>query len=103
MGQRAEEEINRQAQSARRDGIEQVQGAVQDGHVLVARDDIDAVRLDPHAIFDLDDRHGRAALEQFHHHALVGRVEVLDYDKSHPAACGHAAEEQFQRLQPSGR
>ena len=53
IGQRAEEEINRQAQAARRDRIEQMQHSVQDGHVLVGRDDVDAVRFDAHPILHL--------------------------------------------------
>ena len=49
VGQGAEEEIDREAQAAGRRRLEQVQHAVQDGHVLVGRDHVDAVRLDPHA------------------------------------------------------
>ena len=47
LGQGAEEEIDRQAQAAGRRRLEQVQHPVQDGHVLVRRDHIDAVRLRP--------------------------------------------------------
>jgi hypothetical protein len=49
------------------------------------------------------DGHGGAALEQFHHHALVGRVEVLDDDKCHAAVFGNVGEELFQRLQSARR
>ncbi len=103
IGQRAEEEINRQAQTARRKRIKQMEHAVQDGHILVGRDDIHAVRFDPHPILDLKNLHACAALEQFHHDALVRRVEVLDDDKRHAAVFGHVSEEQFQRLQSACR
>ena len=59
LGQGAEEKIDRQAQSAGRRRLEQVQHPVQDGHVLVGGDHIDAVRLDLHPVLDLDDLHRR--------------------------------------------
>jgi hypothetical protein len=63
LRQGAEKEINRQAQPARRRRFEQVQHAVQDGHVLVRRDHIDAVRLDRRAILDLHHLHAGGALQ----------------------------------------
>ena len=59
LRQGAEEEIDRQAQAAGRRRLEQVQNPVQDGHVFVRRDHIDAVRPDPGSILDLDDFHAR--------------------------------------------
>ena len=103
IGQGAEEEIDGQAQAPGRHRREQVQHTVQDGHVPVRRDHIDAVRLDVGAILDLDDLHGGAALQQFHHDALVRRVQVLDDDKGHAAGFRHFPQELFQRLQPPGR
>ncbi len=103
MRQGAEEEINRQAQAARRDSIEQVQTPVQDGHVLVRRDHIDAVRLNPRAVLDLEDLHAGCALEQFGHDALVRRVQVLDNDKRHAASCRSVPQKQLQGLQSAGR
>ena len=102
LGQGAEEEINRQTQSARRRRFEQVQHPVQDGHVLVGRDHIDAVRLDPRAVLDLDDLHAGGALEQFGHDALVRRVQVLDDDKGHAAVLRHMPQKLLQGLQPAG-
>jgi hypothetical protein len=103
LRQGAEEEINRQAQSARRCRFEQVQDSVQDGHVFVRRDHIDPVRLDQGAILDLDHSHAGGALEQFGHDAFAGRVQMLDDDKSHAAVLRHARQEMFQSLQSSGR
>ena len=102
LRQGAEEEINRQAQPARRRRLEQVQDPVQDGHVLVRRDHIDAVRPHPGAILDLDDFHAGGALEQFGHDPLVRRVQVLDDDKRHAAARRHVPQELLQGLEPPG-
>ena len=102
LRQGAEEEINRQAQPARRRRLEQVQDPVQDGHVLVRRDHIDAVRPHPGAILDLDDFHAGGALEQFGHDALVRRVQVLDDDKRHAAARRHVPQKLLQGLESPG-
>ena len=102
IGQGAQKEINRQPQPARRGRIEQVQDPVQDGHVLVRRNHIDALRLNPGAVLDLHHLHAGGALQQLGHDALVRRVEVLDDDIGHAAAWRHVAQEQFQRLQPPG-
>ena len=75
---------------------------MQDGHVLVRRDHIDAVRPDLGAILDLDDFHAGGALEQFGHDALVRRVQVLDDDKGHAAARRHVLQELLQGLQSPG-
>jgi hypothetical protein len=103
VGQRTEKEIDRQAQAARHNRIEQVQHSVQDGHVLVGRDDVDAVPFDARPILYLYNGHGGAALEQLHHHVLVRRVKVLNDHKRHAAVFGHIGEERFQRLKPPGR
>ncbi len=83
-------------------GSKQVQRPVEDGHVLVGRDHVDVVRLDLHAVPDLDDLHGGGALEQLHHDPLVGRVQVLDDDEGHAASRGHVLQEQLQGLQAAG-
>jgi len=75
---------------------------MQDGHVLVRRDDIDAAGLDPGAILDLDDLHGGGTLEQLRQDALVRRVQVLDDDKGHADAVRHIFQEQFHGLQSPG-
>ena len=77
--------------------------AVQDGHILVGRNDVDGIRLNPHSILDLNDPQFCAALEQLHHDALVGRVKMLDDDKSHITVRRDSPEEQFQRFQSARR
>ena len=86
LRQGAEEKIDRQAQPAGCRWLEQVQDPVQDGHVFVRRDHIDAVRSHPGAILDLDDFHAGGALKQLGHDPLVRRVQMLDNDKRHAAA-----------------
>ena len=103
LGQGAEEKIDGETQAAGSRRLEQVQHAVQNGHVLVGWDHIDAVRLDPHPVLDLEYLHPGGALEQFGHDPLVGRVQVLDDDKGHAAVFGHMPQELLQRLQPAGR
>src|SRR6266581_2172715 len=61
---------------------------VQDGHVFVRRDHIDAVRLDPGTILDLHHFHAGRALEQFGHDAFARRVQMLDDEKAMPPFFG---------------
>ena len=61
--QGAEEEIDWQAESARRCWRDQMQDTVQDGHVLVWRDYVDAIPLHSDAIFDLGNLHAGGTLE----------------------------------------
>ena len=77
---------------------------MQDGHVLVRRDHIDAVRPDPGAILDLHHFHVRAgdALEQLGQDALVRRVQVLDDDKGHAAARRNVPQEMLQGIESPG-
>ena len=103
LGQRAQEEINRQPQAAWRARLEQMQHAVEDGHVLVRRNDIHAVRPDLRAILHLDDLHRRAALEQLGHDALARRIEVLDDDEGQSARRRHLLQEGFECLQSARR
>jgi hypothetical protein len=76
---------------------------MKNGHILVGWDHVDAVRLDPHPVPDLEYLHPGGTLEQFGHDPLVRRVEVLDDDKGHAAVFGHMTQELLQRLQPAGR
>ena len=101
--QGAEEEINRQTQTVLSAAIEQVQTSVEDGHLLVRRDHVDAGRLNSGAVLDLKDLHRRGALEQFHHGALVRRFQVLNNDKSYAAVCRNVPQEKVQCLQSAGR
>jgi hypothetical protein len=102
LRQGTEEEINRQAQSARRNRFEQVQDPMQDGHVLIGRDHINAIRLDQGTILDLDHFHARVALEELGHDAFARRVQMLDDDKGHATVPWHVTQEMLQGLESAG-
>ena len=102
--QRPEEEVDRQAQAARRYRVKQVEAVMQDGDVPVRRNDIDAIRLHLHPVLCLHHRHGGCPLQQFGQDAGVIRGEVLNHDISHAAADWHMQKKLFKRFQPaSGR
>ena len=105
LGQGAEEEVNRQTMAARRGGFQQLQRAVEQGHVPVRRDNIGAVGLDRHAVRNFEDLHAGIALDQFGEDALVVRSQVLHQDESHAGigVGGHAGKEGFECGQSPGR
>ena len=85
------------------DGLEQVQLPVEDGHVLVRGNHVDAARPDRHAVLHLHDLHGGGPLQQLGHHPLERGVQVLDDDERQPAVRLHVAEKLGQRLQSPRR
>ena len=103
--ERAEEEVDRQAMTARRGRFQQVKRTVQKGHVAVGRNDVGAVGLDRHPVFNLEDLHAGIALDQVGENAFMVRGQVLHQDKSH-AGLGlgrHAGKESLTRRQPARR
>ena len=98
-----EEEVDRQPQAARRDGFEHLELAVQDGQVRVRWNHVDAIRLDPHPVFHLDDGHLGVPPEQFRHHALMRWLEVRHQDECQPGVRGQVGEELLERLQTARR
>ena len=75
-----------------------MQHAMQNSHVLVGGNHIDAVGFDPHPVADLENLHPGYALEQFWHDPLMGRVQVLDDDKGYAAALRHLPQKLFEGL-----
>ena len=73
--------------------FEHLELAVQDGQVGIGRNHVDAIRLDLHPVFRLDDLHLRVPREQFRHHALVGRLQVRHEDKGQARVAGQVGEE----------
>ena len=61
------------------------------------------VRLERHPVGRLAHGYRRVSGEQVHHHALVGRVEMLDQNESHAVAGGQALHKLAARLQATGR
>ena len=103
VGQRAQKEIDRCLPAAALHRPGQAEHAAGDGHVLVGRDDVDAVGLDGHALSGLDDRHGRVPGEQLDHQAFVRGVEVGDEDEGDTAVRGHGGEKLLEGVEPAGR
>jgi hypothetical protein len=64
---------------------------------------MEAVGQDRHAVFRLDDFHGRATAQEIRHHALVSRIKVRDEDKPAPAVRRHVSEELLERFESAGR
>ena len=85
--------------------FQQLQGAVQEGHVPVGRDDVGAVGLDRHPVLDLEDLHPGVAFDQVGKDALVVRGQVLHQDKGHAGIGigGHGGKESFKGRQPPRR
>jgi len=88
LRQRVQQKVERQARAVTRLGVREVQGAVGDRQVGSGRNDVKVVALDRHAIGRLPDRHRGVSGQQVHHHAFVGRIEMLDQDKGHAVAGG---------------
>ena len=74
-------------------GPGQAQHAAGDGHVLVGRDDVNAVGLDRHAVRRFDHRHLRVPREQFDHQAFVLGIEMRHEHEGDAAVGRHGGEE----------
>ena len=90
------------SEAARLDRREQVEGAVQDGHVLVRRDDEDLVGRDFHPVVGLKDFHLGIPADQVGHHAFVFGGEVGYKDEGHPRIRRHVLEEVLNRVETAG-
>ena len=86
LRQRVQQEVERQARAVARLGLREVQGAVADGEIGAGRNDIEVVALERHSVGGLPHGHRRVAGQQVHHHAFVGRIEMLDQDEGHAVA-----------------
>jgi len=80
-----------------------MQGAMQDRHIAVRRDDVGTVCVDRHVVGRLTHLHARAPHHQIAEDALVGRVEVLNQHEGHAAVGRHVRKKQLECLQSAGR
>ena len=103
IGKGAEKEIDRQTQTAWRRRFEQMQHAMQDRHVLVGRDHVNRIRLDPHPVLHLVHLHTRRALQQFGQNPFVSWIKVLDDDKADATLLRDLAQKLLQGLQSPRR
>ena len=83
--------------------FENLKSPVEDGQIGVGRDHVEAIRLDLHPIFCLDNGHLGVPREQFRHHALVGRLEVRHKHERQPGVRRQVGEELHKCLQRAGR
>ncbi len=105
LGQGAKEKINRQTQAPRRPRFQQVQFAVQEGHIPVWRNDIGAVGLHLHPVLHLENLHPGVLSDQIDQDAFVVGVQMLHQHKGHPGfrVRRHGGKEGFDGGQTSGR
>ena len=105
LRQRAEEEVDRQAQTARRTRFQQLQLPVQQSQVPVWRNDVDAVGLHLHSVLHQEHRHAGVPLDQVDQDALVIGGEMLHQDKRHAdrLVARHGGEKRFDGRKSSGR
>jgi hypothetical protein len=83
LRQAAKEKINRETLPARRSGLQQLEPAVEQRHVTVGRNNIGAIGLDGHPVFNLAHLHARIPPDKVGEHALVIRRQMLHQDKGH--------------------
>ena len=83
LGERAEEEVDRQALAARGNRFQQLQRAVEKRHVAIGRNDVGAIDLDHHPVFHFKHLHAGVAPDQIGQDALVVRRQVLNQDEGH--------------------
>ena len=77
--------------------------AITDGEIGAWGNNIEMVGLDQHPINRLRHKHRCVACQQVHHHAFVGRVEMLDQDKSHAVSGWQRAYQLSAGIKAAGR
>ena len=82
--------------------LAQHQPPVADGQGLAGRVGIDGIRLDRHAVLGLNGRHRRDFAQYLGHAAFASGFQVLDDDKRHAAASGHASQKLIQGFESPG-
>ena len=83
VGQRPEEKVDRQPLTARRGRLQQLKRSVDESHVAVGRDDVDAVGLNRHSVLNLENRHAGVAPDQVGQNARMIRSQMLHQHKRH--------------------
>jgi hypothetical protein len=86
-----QQKVERQARTVTRLGLREVQAAIADRKIGSGRNDVEVLALEQHSIGCLPHGHRRVAGQQVHHHAFVGRIEMLNQDQGHAVAEGQRA------------
>lgn len=103
LGQRAQQEIERQPRTASGLGLRKVQDVLTDGQVCSGRDDVEVLAFDRHPVLRLPHGQGRRSGEQIHHQTFVGGIEMLDEDEGHAGAGGKRSDQARARFEPARR
>ena len=101
--QRFKKGIDRPMQSLRPRALCEPQHALPDGEVLVARNNIDMIRLDRLVVCNLMHRQRRGARKDLGQRALMDRIEMLHQHEPHACVLRKMREQLCECLQPSGR
>ncbi len=102
LGQRMQQEIERQPRAVTLLRLRQPQGAGLDREIRPRRNDIEMLALDLHAVRRLADFHRRMAGQQLDQHAFMGRIEVLDQNEGEAGAGGQRVQKHPARVEPPG-
>ena len=102
LGQGAQEGVNGHAVPTRLFRHRELQGAVEDGHIAIGRNHIDAVRRHHHAVLRLRHGHDSAALQDFGEKAGVAWIEVRHQYEGHADVARNLAEELLEGLETAG-
>jgi hypothetical protein len=80
-----------------------MQAAILDLDVGVGGDDVDVVGRDPHAVFDLYNRHCGAGAQDMRHLAFAFRIEMQHHDEGAATVGRHGIEEMAKGFDATSR
>ena len=98
--ERAKKRVHRQV--GLRPALDEDQLLTGEGDIGVRRNHVDVVRLDAHAVLDLNDLHRGRLGERLAEEARVSRIEMLDEDERHSGVRRKRLEELRKRFESAG-
>ncbi len=101
LRQRVQEKVERQTGTVRRRRLRKDDEPIAQRQIDTRRNDVDVVRLHPHAVRRLPHGHRRVPRKQFDHHAAMRGIEMLDEDEAHAAVGRHDVEELLKGVETS--
>jgi len=103
LGERVQQEIERQARTVTRLGLRKAKGAASDRKIASRRDDIEMIALERHPVCSLLHGHRGVTSQQIHHHAFVGGIKMLHQDEGHAGSGRQRADELPARIEAACR
>ncbi len=103
LGERAQQEIDGNVLGGIVRPRHEMQAIVRDGHPYVRRNDIDRIRLDPHALGGLPYRERGHRGEEGRERALVVRCQMLHVDEGDVGGVGQRGEQRRKGFEPARR